>query len=158
MAFCLLTRRYLVLTCQTVAYGIFQIKNAALHNWQYLFIIEGSLTCFLAIIGWFLLPSGPGSAWFLNEEERKFAVRRIHMDSALFVQHEYSEDGRETDRLTKRDIIETAKDWKLWFVLVFNICASVPTQAFSVFLPLVLNALGVEALQSNLVRNRNTTL
>ncbi len=66
--------------------------------------------------------------------------------------------GVEQDRLTKRDIIETAKDWKLWFVLVFNICASVPTQAFSVFfLPLVLNALGFSSLNANLVWRPKTT-
>ncbi|KAH8898341.1 major facilitator superfamily transporter [Thozetella sp. PMI_491] len=134
-----------------LSYGIFQIRSGALLNWQYLFIIEGALTCILAIIAWFFLPAGPGSAWFLTAEERTFAAERIRQDSALFVQHEYGEDGVETDRLSKRDIIETAKDWKLWFVLVFNICASVPTQAFSVFLPLVLAALGYSNLEANLM-------
>jgi hypothetical protein len=70
------------------------------------------------------------------------------------VQHEYGEDGVETDRLSGRDVVETARDWKLWFALVFNICASVPTQAFSVFLPLVLAALGFSNLEANLVCNR----
>lgn len=135
------------------AYGIFQIHHGSLLNWQYLFVIEGSLTCVLAIMAWFVLPSGPGSAWFLTEEERVYAAERIRHDSALFVQHEYGEDGVETDRLSGRDVVETAKDWKLWFVLVFNICASVPTQAFSVFLPLVLAALGYSKLDANLVRN-----
>ncbi|OIW26182.1 MFS general substrate transporter [Coniochaeta ligniaria NRRL 30616] len=134
-----------------LSYGIFQIHHGSLLNWQYLFVIEGALTCILAVIAWFALPAGPGSAWFLTAEERAFAVERIRADSALFVQHEYGEDGVETDRLTRRDVIETAKDWKLWFALVFNICASVPTQAFSVFLPLVLAALGYSKLQANLM-------
>jgi hypothetical protein len=43
----------------------------------------------------------------------------------------------EESKITKKDIIETLKDWKLWYVLVFNILASVPPQAFGVFLPLV---------------------
>ncbi|KAB5554848.1 major facilitator superfamily transporter [Coniochaeta sp. 2T2.1] len=134
-----------------LSYGIFQIRSGPLLNWQYLFVIEGVLTCLFAILAWFLLPAGPGSAWFLKADERAFAAERIRQDSALFVQHEYGEDGVETDRLSKRDIIETAKDWKLWFVLVFNICASVPTQAFSVFLPLVLKALGYSSLGANLM-------
>lgn len=40
-------------------------------------------------------------------------------------------------KLTKRDIIEAFRDWKIWWILVVNICSSVPGAAFSVFLPLV---------------------
>ena len=120
-------------------------------NWQYLFIIEGTITMVIAVCAWLWLPHGPGSAWFLTPEERKFATDRIIKDNALYVQHTYGGDGLEEDRLTKRDVVETAKDWKLWYVLVFNICASVPSQAFSVFLPLVVQGLGFSSLRANLV-------
>jgi hypothetical protein len=49
----------------------------------------------------------------------------------------------ESSKITRRDIIETFKDWKLWYVLVFNILASVPPQAFGVFLPLVVEVVSV---------------
>jgi hypothetical protein len=131
---------------------VFQLKGS-LHNWQYLFIIEGALTCLLAIISWFWMPMGPGSAWFLTEQEREFACKRIQIDGARYVQHMYGEDGLEksSERLSKRDIIETAKDWKLWYVLFFNICASIPGQAFSVFLPLIVKGLGYTSITANLV-------
>lgn len=102
----------------------------------------------IATIAWFWLPAGPGSAWFLNAEERKFAVERITKDSAKYVAYER---GSGEQRLTRRDVVETAKDWKLWYVLVFNICASVPSQAFSVFLPLVVEGLGYSSIEANLV-------
>ena len=76
----------------------------------------------------------------------------MKLDTAAFVEHEYGEDGMEKDRLHRRDFVETAKDWKLWSVLVLNICASVPSGAFSVFLPLVLQGLGYESILANLVR------
>lgn len=76
----------------------------------------------------------------------------MKQDTAAFVKHEYGEDGMEKDRLHKRDFVETAKDWKLWSVLVLNICASVPSSAFSVFLPLVVQGLGYESILANLVR------
>lgn len=139
------------LTRTNLAFGIFHLKSGSLHNWQYLFIIEGVLTCVVAVVSWFLLPAGPGSAWFLSQEERQFATERMRRDTALYIQHEYGEDGMERDRLSKRDIVEALKDWKLWFVLVFNICASVPTQAFSVFMPLVVKGLGYSSIQANLV-------
>ncbi|KAM5342799.1 hypothetical protein ACJ41O_013765 [Fusarium nematophilum] len=135
----------------SISYGVFHIKNGRLKNWQYLFIIEGALTCFFAAVAWVWLPSGPGSAWFLGADERVFAVERMQRDNAAFVEHEYSDDGVEKDRLSKRDFIETLKDWKLWSVLVLNICASVPSGAFSVFLPLVVQGLGYESITANLM-------
>ena len=47
--------------------------------------------------------------------------------------------------------METVKDWKLWFLLMFNICASVPSQAFSVFMPMVVQGLGYSSVEANLV-------
>ncbi|KAF7548275.1 hypothetical protein G7Z17_g7170 [Cylindrodendrum hubeiense] len=135
----------------SIAYGVFHIHGGPLKNWQYLFIIEGALTCFFAIVAWIWLPSGPGTAWFLSPDERLLAVERMKQDSAAFVKHDYGEDGMEMDRLHKRDFIETAKDWKLWSVLVLNICASVPSGAFPVFLPLVLQGLGYESILANLM-------
>lgn len=114
-------------------------------------VIEGALTCFFALVGWILLPTGPGSAWFLKKEERAFASERIRQDNALYTRHRYLEDGMEEDKLTKRDVIETAKDWKLWYILFFNILASVPGGAFSVFLPLVVEGLGYESIHANLM-------
>lgn len=96
---------------------------------------------------------GPGSAWFLTKQERSYATARIKIDVARYVQHTYGEDGVEksNERLSKRDLIEAAKDWKLWYVLFFNICASIPGQAFSVFLPLVVSGLGFTSITANLV-------
>jgi hypothetical protein len=105
----------------------------------------------MAIVARIWLPAGPGTAWFLSNEEKTYAVKRIQFDYALYVEHEYAESGVERDRLTKRDMWETIRDWKLWYVLVFNICASVPNTAFSVFLPLVIQGLGYSSIQANLV-------
>jgi hypothetical protein len=110
------------------------------------------LTVALALVAWFWLPQGPGSAWFLNTAEKQYAVERIFKDNALYVAHEYGQDGVQKARLTRKDALETAKDWKLWYILFFNICASVPSQAFSVFLPLVLQGLGYSSIHANLVR------
>jgi MFS family permease len=135
-----------------LSYGIFQL-HGSLHNWQYLFIIEGAATCLIALIAWFWLPMGPGSAWFLTSEQRQYATSRMQIDSSRYVQHQYGEDGLEKkgEKLTSRDVKETARDWKLWYILPFNICASVPGQAFSVFLPLVVKGLGYESIEANLV-------
>lgn len=132
---------------------MFHLRSTVLYNWQYLFIIEGILTVLVALVAWFWLPDGPGSAWFLSEEDRLFAVARIAKDHVDYTPT-YRSNGVETIRLTNRDITETAKDWKMWYVLVFNICASVPNQTFSVFLPLVVQGLGYSSIEANLVSIR----
>lgn len=137
-----------------VAYGIFQIEGV-LKGWQYLFIIEGALTCLVGIIAWFWMPSGPGSAWFLTRPQQQFVMMRVQRDNAKYTRHDLGKDGIEltSDRLSKRDVVETAKDWKLWYALLCNICASVPPTAFSVFLPLVVKGMGYTSLNANLVRH-----
>ncbi|KAJ6274785.1 major facilitator superfamily domain-containing protein [Bipolaris maydis] len=135
----------------SISYGIFHINGTTLKNWQCLFIIEGGITIVVALIAWFWLPRGPGSAWFLTDEEQIFVTQRIIKDNAPFVAHEYSNDSIRKKRLTRRDVAETAKDWKLWFILVFNICASVPSQAFSVFMPMVVQGLGYSSIKANLM-------
>jgi hypothetical protein len=132
------------------AFGIFQLRGNGLYNWQYLFIIEGILTVLIAMIAWLWLPDGPGSAWFLDAEEQSFAVARITKDNLDYAPAQNS-SGILEDQLTKRDIVETAKDWKTWYILVFNICASVPNQTFSVFLPLVVQGLGYSSIEANVV-------
>ncbi|KAF1364252.1 hypothetical protein EJ07DRAFT_172230 [Lizonia empirigonia] len=119
--------------------------------WQYLYIIEGGLTILLGTVAWFWLPHGLESAWFLSVEDRQFATERILQDNAGYMSQDTRDDLREKPTLSTRDVKETFRDWKLWYVLVFNICASVPSQAFSVFLPLVIQGLGYSSLRANLI-------
>ncbi|KAK3291091.1 uncharacterized protein B0H64DRAFT_420431 [Chaetomium fimeti] len=84
----------------------------------------------------------PDTAWFLTRKERAFATHRMRL--------EHPGQG-ELGTLTRRDVVETAKDWKLWFALAFNICVSVPASAFSVFLPLVVQGMGYRAIEANLM-------
>jgi MFS family permease len=46
-----------------IAYGIFQVRNSSLHNWQLLFIIEGALSVFMAIVTVTILPTQLQTAW-----------------------------------------------------------------------------------------------
>lgn len=138
-----------------VAYGVFRIHGGVFggrgKSWQYLFVIEGALTCLVALVAWWWLPAGPGEAWFLDAGERAFAAERARMDDDEVLPFARTQAAGDRRRLTRRDVVETARDWKLWSVLVCNICASVPGSAFSVFLPLVVQGMGYSSLRANLV-------
>jgi len=78
-------------------------------------------------------------------------VERIRIDNEFYIQDSCCSMGVEREHLTKRDALETAKAWKLWYVLFFNICASVPIRAFSLFLLLVVEGLGFTSIRANLM-------
>lgn len=112
------------------------------------------MTIFVALLALLMLPKQPGSAWFLSQEEKQFAAERMRIDNERYVLSEYGTNTEEvSQRLTMRDVVETAKDWKLWSILICNICASVPSQAFGIFLPVVVEGMGFSSNQANLVSN-----
>ncbi|KAK0617691.1 major facilitator superfamily transporter [Immersiella caudata] len=125
-----------------MAYGIFHVQVPGMKTWQLLFVIQGSLTCMLAVVAWFWLPTGPETAWFLSEEQREWVVERVQPGESA---------TKKQPGISWKDVTETMRDWKLWFVLVFNICASVPATAFSIFLPLVVQGMGYSSLEANLM-------
>lgn len=53
-----------------IAYGIFQIKSSSLHNWQWLFIIEGALSVVMAAVTVFILPARLESAWCMLRDSK----------------------------------------------------------------------------------------
>ncbi|KZO99498.1 major facilitator superfamily transporter [Calocera viscosa TUFC12733] len=125
-----------------IAYGCFTI-NGALWGWQYLFIIEGIISIVIACIAPFWLPKSPGRAWFLTPEERHYADKRMVLDAATNIES--------TGRLSRRDIIEAFKDWKMWIMLPSNIFATLGPAGFSIFFPVVVKGLGYTGAIANLM-------
>ncbi|KAF2643107.1 MFS general substrate transporter [Massarina eburnea CBS 473.64] len=125
-----------------VAYGAFKI-DGHLHGWQYLFIIEGTITIGIALVAPFWLAKAPGQSWFLTPEEKVLADRRMVTDSAA------NEDSR--FKLSRRDVVEAIKDWKFWAVLPFNVLSSVAPQGFTIFMPIVIKGLGYSGPTANLM-------
>ena len=120
-----------------IAYGVFHI-HGKLYPWQYLFIIEGSITMLVAFIAPFYLATSPKKAWFLSEDEKEYAERRMVMDAAANKDSQY--------KLSRRDIFEGIIDWKLWCVLPFNILASIAPQGFTIFFPSVVKVCSYQLL------------
>lgn len=111
-----------------IAYGTFQI-GGSMHPWQWLFIIEGTMTIGIALATPFWLPKEPGTAWFLSESQRAFAVRRMKIDSEANVD--------DVHKITMKDIKAALCDWKLWGLLAPNICQGVTPLGLTIFFPIV---------------------
>ncbi|KAA8911664.1 major facilitator superfamily domain-containing protein [Sphaerosporella brunnea] len=169
------------------------------HSYQILFVLEGLFTIAVAATTLLWLPTGPGTAWWLTEEEREIAEKRVLRDRISSVTIYTSSSGHaeayeplaladeddeeaqalhhrsrsrrpstsaSTSRpllmksipaastgaeaaLTHTDLFLAFTDLKIWFLLALNILSALPSTAFSIFLPLVLQGLGHTALTSN---------
>lgn len=69
-----------VFHCSSLTYH-FSIPLLALSGWRWLFIIEGSITVFIALCAVFILPDFPHNSSMLTEEERKLAMHRLAIDA-----------------------------------------------------------------------------
>jgi hypothetical protein len=107
-----------------------------------IFIIEGSITVGLSLIGWFLIIDFPRKAdGFLNPEEKQFVIDRINNDRG----------DAEDDPITLESVIHHMKDWKLYF-WTFNLIAStVPGYAYGYFKSIILTGMGYTLLQAQLL-------
>ncbi|KAK5064297.1 hypothetical protein LTR84_000130 [Exophiala bonariae] len=121
-----------------LAYGIQQMHGLAGYwGWRWIFIIEGVLTCVIAIIGYIYLVPFPDQLekkkqWppFLSSEEIAFVIRRINKDRS----------DAEAEEFNFRKWIACGKDPKVWaFALVF-FCLTTMAYAISYFLPIILRA------------------
>lgn len=73
-------------------------------SWQILFLLEGSLTIIVAVVGYLWLPHSVETAWFLTPEERAYASSRVVRDRmeqsepttphAFVTEEDYSEHHR----------------------------------------------------------------
>lgn len=104
----------------------------------------------LGIFVYFWVPSRLDGAWFLNREEREWAVERMRLDSGGM---DYQQAG-----ITKDAFIRTCKDWKwsklglfvTWAmtdwraVMVWpgQFVAGLTTSAFTTFIPIIVQQLG----------------
>ena len=108
-------RRYTFFYTSVVLAGAFGgLLAAAIGNmdgikgyegWRWIFILEGLLTCVVAIVLFFVFPDFPEDAKWISDEERAYVKARLA-----------AEQGRSAaDRpITSRDVLNVFKDWKVW--------------------------------------------
>jgi len=118
-----------------LAYGIMQMDGVRGYSgWRWIFIIEGIITCCIAIVGYFTLIDFPDNAHrhtrFLSDREIQFCIARINRDRADAVAEPWS--------LSK--FLTPALDPKVWcFGLIFGMTTTV-TYALAYFLPVILRS------------------
>jgi MFS family permease len=95
-----------------ISFGVFQINSPTVHGWQWLFIIEGSMTLLTGLVGFAILPDSPHTAWFLNDREKEAARARLLRDSSSEVDTGFN----------LKDCFQSWNDWKfpIWCIITFT--------------------------------------
>lgn len=86
--------------------------------WRWLFIIEGSLTCVLAIATYFMVSDFPELATWLSEEERTYLRAELRADQG----------SSEIEKpIGFADVVHVFKDYKLFIGSIMYFCLLVPS-------------------------------
>jgi len=121
-----------------LAYGLMQMQGlAGYRGWRWIFIMEGVLTCLIAVVGWFLIVGFPDDAhknWrFLNERETRYIMAKVNADRG----------DAKTEAWDPKKFFGAGLDLKIWgFAMIFCMSTTV-TYALAYFLPIILrNGMG----------------
>ncbi|KAL7921324.1 MFS general substrate transporter [Trichoderma austrokoningii] len=116
-----------------LAYGLMQLHDReGLSGWRWIFIVEGALTCALALIGYWLLvdfPDSPRQTWnFISQREREWIVHRIQHDRG----------DTKIPPFSFRRFLDASRDWKVWAYALLFFNTTTLTYALAYTLPLIL--------------------
>ncbi|KAH8662407.1 major facilitator superfamily protein [Xylariales sp. PMI_506] len=104
-----------------------------LEGWRWIFIMEGLITCLIAVAGFVFVVDFPDSAHktrnFLTEREAAFIMRRIKRDR----------DDAEPESFSLARFLRPALDLKIWAFALLSFCTTLQAYAVGFFLPVILN-------------------
>lgn len=109
-------------------------------SWQWIFLIEGAATAFLAIFLFFAIADFPEQARFLNETERTFLKKKLEYDAgkSAFELH-----------LTFKDVIGFYKQPAAYLTALCYFALVIPSYGYAYFAPTIIKFLGYTAWSAN---------
>jgi sugar phosphate permease len=115
-----------------LARGIIEMEGVGgLPGWAWIFILEGLLTFFVAIVAFFYMNDYPQTAKFLTESEKKEISRRLEEDRSSLA-----------DEYGTKYFFSAMQDWKIWVHMFITFGIYTPLYSFSLFLPTIVKTLG----------------
>lgn len=111
-----------------IAYGISTMKTNT-STWRYVFIIEGAITAFIAIIASFVIIDWPEQTRWLNAAEKELLRQRMAADVA---------DVCRMDTLDRKALGRILSDYKIWLSGSIYLGVSVAGYSGAFFLPTIL--------------------
>ncbi|TQS31959.1 hypothetical protein Golomagni_07744, partial [Golovinomyces magnicellulatus] len=121
-----------------LAYGI-TAGHPGIARWRLLFLVEGIPVLIMAVVTYFVMPSSPHDAWFLNAEEKKVAASRGVRQTG---------STQRVGGMNWKEAFSTILDFKAWFTAFMYFSCNVSFASLPVFLPTILNDMGFSGLEA----------
>ncbi|KAG5647846.1 hypothetical protein DXG03_007770 [Asterophora parasitica] len=117
--------------------------------WAWIFILEGLATVVAGAASFWIIQDFPDTAKFLTEAERTVVIRRLQSDD------QFSAAG---EKLKLKYILMSLRDWKTWLGMIVYAGCDAPLYAFSLFLPTIINQLGMLSSKLKKYIGKNNTI
>ncbi|RAL60950.1 hypothetical protein DID88_010047 [Monilinia fructigena] len=108
-------------------------------GWRWIFILEGVLTCVVALVFFFLIPSFPEDAKWLTAEELKFVQARLEVDQGRSVAER---------KITSKDVVHVLKDFKVILGGFMYFGVVIPVYSYAYFAPSIISSYGYSPVQT----------
>jgi MFS family permease len=153
--------RYALLWSATAIAGIFSgilalgllslSGKGGLHGWQWLWLIEGVLTCFIAVLALFYLPTSPQTACRRLLFKTNLSILTNDQATALS-NHVYQDDptklSQKSRKVALRDF-DFLLDWKVYGHCITAFLTSVMFQPINTYAPSIIKSLGFKGYIAN---------
>lgn len=110
-------------------------------GWRWIFILEGVLTCVVALGVFFVLPSFPEDAKWLTPDEREYVKARLYIDQGRSAAER---------KITARDVLNVFKDYKIFLGGFMYFGLVVPAYSYAYFSPAIIQSYKYSAIQTQL--------
>ncbi|CAH0036161.1 unnamed protein product [Clonostachys rhizophaga] len=131
--------------------GLLSLRGrGGLAGWQWLFLIEGVLTCVLGVAAYLYLPHNaalPKS--FFGKSFNIFAEREASIIVTRVIRNDPTKALRYGQPVLLSHIAETLADWRLYGHLVAGLLSMVMISPMNTYAPSIIKSLGFTALQAN---------
>lgn len=136
-----------------LALGLLSLNGrGGLHGWQWLFVIEGALTCFVAVLAALHLPRGPEDAAHSHKIlGRRFPTLRPGQGALLrerTILDDPTKQSQKTKRVALRDF-DFLLGWPIWGHMVMAFLTSIIYTPINTYAPSIIKALGFSGYTAN---------
>ena len=108
-------------------------------GWRWIFLIEGILTCLIAIAAFFFIVPWPQHANFFSVEEKAIFLARLDADR----------QGASMNHGSAAALLACLSDWKIWLFMLAYFGADNTASSFASFQPTIVQGLGYTSASAN---------
>lgn len=117
------------------------IQDAALRNWEILFLTYGCITVVWGVFLIFWTPDSPMSAKCFSEEDKKLMVERVRSNQT----------GLQNKKWKKSQVYEALRDPQTYCYFFIQFLTSLPTSGLGAFANIIIKSFGFSTLQTQLL-------